>query len=512
MDRLQQLLNDLASIDSKIDTLLAGDTLTDDQKAEHDRLVADRAKTTAAIQREKEKLAREDERETLAAEVTATATRRAGRGQRAVLLGGGDGANLATLPSPGIIPAGPMSGHQLPNTADIPGGGRLRIPATVKRHGNLKHFVGIRNGVAADERAYRFGTWGLAMLAIQMPGRYGYHPKFREAIGIFEREWMPGIGAAAHGSADSTGAQFLIPEEFSTDMIDLRERYGVARRLLRRETMMSDTKTIPRRSGGLTAYFTPENSAGTESNKSWTQVRLTAKDLMAISRYSAQVDADAAISFGDDLAGEISYAFANKEDECGFNGDGTSTYGGIVGVRTKLTSVDGAGTDSAGLVTQGTSNTWTAIVIGDFDRVVGKLPQYADTPSACWVMHRTFYYEVCERLVQASGGVPAYEVREGNRAPRPLFKGYPVEFAQTFPAVTAVATVVAVLGDLSLGAAFGDRQQESIVFSEHATVGGESLWERNQIGIRGTERFDINVHDAGDASTVGPIVGLRTGN
>ncbi len=81
-----------------------------------------------------------------------------------------------------------------------------------------------------------------------------------------------------------------------------------------------------------------------------------------------------------------------------------------------------------------------------------------------------------------------------------------------YPSTTATTTVSCTLGDHRLGARFGDRQQESIMFSEHATVGGESVFERNDIAIRGTERFDINVHDAGTGSAAGPIVGLQTGS
>ncbi len=379
-----------------------------------------------------------------------------------------------------------------------------KLPARPKAAFKLKNFVGDVNGVTADIRAYRFGMWCLARLSNDIPGRFHFANAMQFARDHF---------AAVHQENDgTTGGLYLVPEEFGQDLIDLRERYGVARRLFKIRPMMSDTRTDPRRTGGLTAYFTAEGAAGTESNKTWDQVRLTAKDLMVISRYTAQLSADAVINIGDDLAGEISYAFSNKEDECAFNGTGTSTYGGIQGVRNRLDDVDGSGTDSSGLVAQGTSNTWSAIVLADFDNVVGKLPQYADTPNTAWVMHRTFYYSVCEKLVQAAGGVPAYEVREGNRRPRPLFKGYPVEFSQVFPSTTATATVVATLGDYSLGASFGDRQGTQISFSEHATIGGENVFERNEIAIRGVERFDINVHDVGSSSTPGPIVGLKTGS
>ena len=74
--------------------------------------------------------------------------------------------------------------------------------------------------------------------------------------------------------------------------------------------------------------------------------------------------------------------------------------------------------------------------------------------------------------------------------------------------IAAVAPMLGLLGTVvGMVGAF-----ETISFSEHATVGGESLWERNEIGIRGTQRFDIVVHDVGTATAPGPIVGLRTGD
>jgi len=482
---LEELLAELKDIDTKLDALLAHDELTPEQKAEHDRLVAERAKTVAAIDKEKTRSAREEERAKLEAEAAAAKKTREERERRTVK----PGQNRLT-------------DADLPNRIDVPAEReRTAIPAQVRRWGgSLKHFAGSVGGRDAEERAYRYGMWGLAMLAMQMPGRY----RFPHAVEFFEKQM------AAHGSNDAQGTGYLIPEEFGRDMIILRERFGKVRILFKRVPMVSDTRTDPRRLGGMTAYFVAENQAGTESNMTHDQIRLVARDLVALGRISRQVDADSVIAWGDTLIGEIVYAFSEKEDQCGFNGDGTSTYGGIQGVRNKLDNLDGAGTDSAGLVVQGTGNTWPAIVLADFDKVVGKLPEYADTERAAWCMHRTFYYEVVEKLIQAAGGVPAMEIREGRRS-RPLFKGYPVEFSQVFPKTTAVATVACTLGDYSLGCSFGDRQQEDIAFSEHATIGGENVFERGQLAVRGTERFDINVHDVGDATNPGPIVGLKTG-
>jgi HK97 family phage major capsid protein len=481
VEKLLELLAALTACDVKIDALLAHDQLTDEQRAENTALEAERAKLVSGIAREKTALARAEERAVLEAEATAAAKVAADR------LKAGTGRKTET---------------DLPKASDVPAErnkANFAIPASVKRFGTLNNFKGNKDGVDADVRAYRFGMWGLAMLSIQMPGRYN----FRKAV-----EDFPSMFGAASQSVDGNGTHYLIPHEFGTDMIVLREKYGVARRLLRKVPMMSDTRSDPRRKGGLTASFPGEGNAAAESNKAWDDVNLTAKDLIVLSRYSANVNADAVINFGDDLAGEISYAFSHTEDLCAFMGDATSPFGHIMGIVSKLKNVDGLGTVSAGLVT-GSGNTWGALVLKDFNSVVGALPQYADTDDACWLMHRTFYYGVIEPLIQAAGGVTAVEVREGTRKPRPIFQGYPVEFSQVWPNVSASGSVVCALGDFAKGCAFGDRMEDSIAFSEHATIGGQNVFERNQIAIRGIERFDVNIHDVGDGVNPGPVTALK---
>lgn len=431
---------------------------------------------------------------------------------RASRAGRGDLLQPAALPRKSDPNAGsPLQsqGQQLPGTpiqaeTQVATGKKFTIPANVQRH-TPKNFSE-REGLSGDERAYRFGQYCLAKIANDLPGRYS----FPEATS-FVNAYMGGIRNVAHGNDATTGGHFLVPEEFSSDLLVLRENYGVARRIFGREPMSSDTKHVPKSDTGLTAYFVNESDAITESNATWQDIMLVAKDVASIARISNQLSADAVISVGDQIAGWIAYAFANKEDECAFNGTGTSTYGGIRGARFLMQNITGT-TDSAGLVTQATGNTWSALTATDLTAVVGKLPDYADTPNTVWVCHRAFYYGVMERLLLAQGGATAMEAKNGVGRPRPMYLGYPVEFSQVMPSTTATTDVPLLLGDFSLGAKFGDRQQVSIMFSEHAYVNSQSVFERNQIAVRGTERFDIVVHGCGTSSAAGPIVGLQTGS
>ena len=362
------------------------------------------------------------------------------------------------------------------------------IPAPAiefSRVSKIKNFKGTVAGRNADERAYRFGKW------------------FKGAVvgDPVSKAWCEQNGIQTKALSEGTNylGGYLVPPEFSTDIIDLRETYGVARQVARVVPMSSDTLPIPRRTGGLTAYFVGEASTITDSNKTWDQVNLVAKKLGALTLWSSELNEDAMISIGDDLAGEIAYAFSQKEDECYFNGDGTSTYGGITGVRSKLRNVDSTIANIKGLQVA-TGNAYSEIVLSDFHGVLGKLPLYARN-GAVWVMSATFFDTVAHKLQTAAGGNTVADIANGGVA---RFLGYPVVLSQVMPTTEANSQICALLGNFRLGSTFGDRRLLSLALSS------EYKFAEDQLAIRGTERFDINVHDVGNTTAAGPIVGLIT--
>lgn len=378
--------------------------------------------------------------------------------------------------------------------ADVPAA-LATIAAKAKRFGKIKSF----KGPDAEVRCYRYGMF--CMAAMGRP----------EAIEWCGNNGIPLIRSVHKEGTNVTGG-VTVPEEFDNEMIDLKEEYGVSRQFARMVPMGADTKRRLRRTGGLTAYAVGEGAAGTESTKSWDQVTLTAKDWMVLATYTADLNEDSVISIGDDLAGEIAYAFANKEDECMFNGDGTSTYHGIVGVRNKLLNLSSTRANIAGLVV-GAGNAWSELTLANFESVLAKLPKFGDTPNTRWFVHNVFWNSVMAKLVRAAGGNTAADLQAGLGK---QFLGYGVVTTQVMPKTEANDVVCALLGDLRLAADFGDRRQNAISFSDTATVGSVSMFETNQLAIRGTERFDINVHDVGNADGTaadrveGPIVGLLT--
>ncbi len=290
---------------------------------------------------------------------------------------------------------------------------------------------------------------------------------------------------------------FLVPPEFGTAIIDLRETYGVARREMKIEPMASNTKTVPRVVSGLTGYYVDENSATTESNKTWDNVRLVAKKIGALAKYSTELDEDAIISMSDDLAVEIGKTFALMEDNELFLGDGTSTYGGTSGLIT-----EGAAATASVHTPVAANSSFGTLDLLDFETMIGKLPQYAET-GAKWFISKAGWAASMLRLIDAAGGNTGAMI--AGAAPKE-FLGYPVVISQVMNSVLTTQTSVygvCYLGDLRLAATFGNRRDITIKMSD------QRYFENDQIGILGTERFAINVHDMGSTSVVGPMITLR---
>ena len=361
-----------------------------------------------------------------------------------------------------------------------------------------RFFKGATTAEAA-RKAYRFGKWLLA-------GPLGN----AEARQYCQENGIPVVIERTQQEGNNVTGGFLVPHEFGNDMIDLKEEYGDFRANTNVVPMAGDTKSEPRRQGGLVFRFVGESEAGTVDDLAWGNVLLSAKKGMCLARISSELNEDSLINTADRNFYEMAYAQALKEDECGFNGDGTSTYGGIVGVRQTLKGLHVTIANIAGLVVAsgaGYATSYASIVLGDLNKVKGRLPKYAIKRGPKWFMSQTLWAEKIEAIALAGGGVTSTEIANG--AP-PRLLGYPVEICQAMPSVSDVSQVALLFGALDLGSMLGDRRQMAFALSEH------SRFANDEIELRGTARFDVNVHDVGNASATaslrvpGPIVGLIT--
>lgn len=347
----------------------------------------------------------------------------------------------------------------------------------------------------AEKAAYRSGKW-LQALMTKSASALAYCQEH----GIFSWGTREVIHNLQEEGVNSTGGA-LVPAEFENAIIDLREQFGVFRRLAKIVPMATDTKIQPRRVGGLTAYPLAESGAFTESTKNWDNVQLNAKLWGVLAKFSTAFGEDAVINVADDLASEAAYAFATAEDDAGLNGTGSGAYGGIIGVLTKFGAfVDSAGSGAVNPATA-THDLFTEFDGKDIDQVVAALPQYAD-PNARFIAARVFKSLVFDPLLRAGGGNNKSDI-----AGRMLntYLGYPIEISQKMPnsATTSYQNLpVLLFGDFAAAVSMGVRRGITV------QILNELFAQNGQIGVICSERFDINCHDIGNATSPGPLVAL----
>lgn len=305
-----------------------------------------------------------------------------------------------------------------------------------------------------------------------------------------------------HSEGVNTQGGYLVLPEFDANVVKLELQYGVFERFARNVPMLSDQKLRDRKTGGLTMVAVGESEAGTESSMSWDQFQLITRKWMVLTRITNELSADSIINIMDELAQDVARASAKKKDEAGFVGDGTSTYHGIEGINAALIRINGV--DDGGGVILGAGDLMSEITLVNFNAMVAILPDFPGI-GASWFCSKFFYHSVMERLLTALGGITLPMVEAGGTK---NFLGYPVQFSEVFPKSDATSQILCILGDLDLSSDLGDRQATTIAQSTSASVGGQSVFERDQLAIRWTERWDISNHDLGSATVAGPVVGL----
>ena len=342
-------------------------------------------------------------------------------------------------------------------------------------------------GFASREAAYRSGNWMAAALFGNERATQRLH------------DWGMPIRAEMTESSNLTGG-YLVPPELEQSIIDLRLEYGVFRRYVTPRPMASDVVTIARRKSGLSAFHVGESQDITESDMGFSAVEVTAKKWGVLTKLSTELNEDSFVSMAGMLADEGAYALEQKLDQCGFVGDGTNTYGGITGVCTRIR--DGNHAASMFIATAG-EDSFSEILLADLGTMVGMLPQFPGIRPV-WHITKPGYYDSLVRLEMAAGGSTMRHWEEG---PMPTFMGYPVQFNEVMTktlTLTAINEVTAILfGDLGMAATLGERRGIT------AAVSTDRYFEEDMIGVKLTARWGISVHDLGDGTSAGPVIGYE---
>jgi HK97 family phage major capsid protein len=360
---------------------------------------------------------------------------------------------------------------------------KTEIRAILPHHTQLRAF---NDGPEAVESAYRCGRWLRAHI-------------YKNADDI---RWCKdhGVEARAMGENSNASGGALVPEEFAARVIRLVENYGTfAASNVEKVTMTRDTMIIPKRVTGTTAYFVGEGTAVAESEPTYANVQLVARKLAVGCRMSSEVVEDALVSIADAVATEFATSISYKQDLCGWNGDGTSAYGGIHGVVSKVND----GTHTASVLTAGAGATgFETLTVTDFVKMVGKMPLYA-RQGAAWYISPAGFAASMARLRYAAGGNTVEQVGGGVTE---QFLGFPVNYVHVLDGTLGAdpGKVKVLFANLGLSSIYARRRDFAVRMYDqvYATT--------DQLLLQGTMRFDVVHHSLGDNTTAGPVVALKS--
>jgi HK97 family phage major capsid protein len=302
---------------------------------------------------------------------------------------------------------------------------------------------------------------------------------------------------AAGETIDSAGA-YLVPAELSKAILDLRDSFGAFRRRARIVPMASDNTSVVRHgAAGTSAFFFGENSTATETQSAVDQIGLTARKIGMLVRTSSELEEDSAPDIVDYLANEIAWGFAAKEDDCAFNGDGTSTYGGMRGIGTIV--LDGQHAQAKVTAASG-DNTFLTLTSTDLSSLMSQVRASA-IPNAAWFCSQTCFAQTFCRLAGGTGYLPM-ALTDGVMTPHYL--GFPVILSQKLPMISTTLSgkVMLAFGDMYAGAVLGQRRGITLARSQ------DRYLDQDQIGVLGTERFHAVVQDLGDNTNLGSLAAL----
>jgi HK97 family phage major capsid protein len=340
------------------------------------------------------------------------------------------------------------------------------------------------------QEAYKDGMWFL--------GNVLGNPEARQ----WDRDYGRSSERRTLNNVVPAAGSVLVPDGLVNSIIWNVEQRGIFAQYANVTPMgKNDIVFVPKSTGEVTVYAVAENQTDevTASDPTFDGVEVTARTWGVLTTVGRNLLDDAVVSIADHVAQKFGYGIADKQDQAGFNGTGTSTYHNITGLKVKIDD----GTHTASVYDALTGNiTFGTLDMEDFEGCVGKLPQWAEDDAA-WYISKPGFYASMARLMDAAGGNTQDNVAGGKGL---QFLGYPVRITQVLhrTLTSSVSTVHCLFGSLRKTAAFGLKKELAVqtLVEKYATL--------NQVGLLGFSRWGINNHELGDNTNAGAMIALKT--
>jgi len=351
---------------------------------------------------------------------------------------------------------------------------------------------GVRDAIRKSERS------GLPSSGVRVVSNRKHSPNFRSAedqhlasqwIGakLFNvpsaKKWWKNYapsGLKAQGELVATEGGNLVPSPLGDAILAVWSEHGLTPKVCRNFPMTSDTLDIPSLTSGATTTVVAENVAIAESSAVFGSVALVAKKRACLMKWGSEIGSDALWSMSEILSDYMGRSIAEKMDAEFIAGDGSAGAGLVVGLK--------SATSGSQVLTTSASTTWSGISLAEMVAVTGNLAD-KNMSNASWIMSRQFYSQVVLRVIAATGGNTIDTLSDGVTGSGYQFMGFPIWFSDQCQTATSSGDRVCYFGDWANAAVFGNRQSIEVATSEHVN------FAEDQINIRATARWDIDVHD-----------------
>lgn len=327
--------------------------------------------------------------------------------------------------------------------------------------------------------------------------------RFADRSALAERVVKANGITNSYGSTIPADGGFLIPEELRAELLSLSLEKGVTRGLATVIPMESLTLKIPivdetshasNVYGGVTAYWTEEAAALTESQGTFGSVKLEADKLTIYSEFPNELAADAS-AFGAFLSQRLPEALAWFEDDAFINGTGVGEPLGWLNA------------DAAVSVTKETGQAAATIV---WENVVKMYSRMLPTShgNAVWIASHDTFPELATMALSVGTGGSAIWLNNGQAGPPMTILGRPVYF-------TEKTSVLGTAGDLNYVDlsyyAIGDRQSMQVDVSPHFKFQNDKTALRLIQRVTGRPWIQSALTPRnGSSSTLSPFVKVAT--
>lgn len=274
---------------------------------------------------------------------------------------------------------------------------------------------------------------------------------------------------------------YLVPNEFSSEVIRVANLVGFIRKYARIVPMSTDKKDISKLISGVTVYWTAEGAAYTGSKPTFGTIQLICNKLTAlVSGTNELIDdnqTDAEIfNLVRDLIAE---AMAEFEDNQALNGNGTSpNFPGI------LHSSSSVPTKSFGSGRTKMENVTFKDLV-DIKNTIPKKYLKNNRNKIAWVMSQDMYSAV--EALSDTQGRPLIKQSIRSDSEEETLLGYPIEIVGSFPNTNSANQVVLAFGNFQYYL-LGDRK--AISFQIGYATGG---FETDVESLKANERIAAKI-------------------